>query len=638
MNSKRFVSVAVGLVVIAGASGWAGASRIKSPAQVAAETAAPKASLITVPVQKLTLSADVITRGTVRHRAPLAVNLASSAWKPAAGGVVTLAPEKGAQLDEGKAALAVGGRPVFVLVGAVPAFRDLTIGTSGEDVRQLEEALKRLGFDPGPVDGVYDAATSTAVAAWYSKQGWIPFGPTDQQRQALASAKDNAAKAQQSRVQADLSVAQAKLQLDADRISMAATSATAAARVLTTAAAVVTVRRNVDAAKSTAEHDLAAANADLANKTSMLHADEASRASALALVQNPPTGSTPADLVVLKATYDRAVEVASVAAADVIAAQSGLQTTKVLSANAIQQAQDDVTVAEQDNANAAAEADRAHVAADRAGKRAASPPPELSLLQQSASLATQDEATAMAEFARLAGKTGVQVPADEILFFPDLPRRVDDVKVKRGDPLIADLMTVSGLALSIDGSLSSNDAKLINVGAKVVVEDLDLKIAVNGVVSVRADQPGTKGVDPQKFYIEFTPDNAPGSLVGASVKITIPVKSTAGDVLAVPLSALTVGVSGTSRVEVVTGATTHFVEVTPGLAAQGLVEVTAKNGALQAGDNVVVGRGKEAPVVAAPGQTTNPPAGPDTTPSTPSTPGGSATSGAPSSSTSVAGG
>ena len=194
-----------------------------------------------------------------------------------------------------------------------------------------------------------------------------------------------------------------------------------------------------------------------------------------------------------------------------------------------------------------------------------------------------------------------------MLFFPDLPRRVDDVKVKRGDPVTAELMTVSGLALSIDTSLSSNDAKLVNVGAKVAIEEPDLGIKAAGSITVRSEQPGTNAVEPQKFYVEVTPDNAPDSLVGASVKLTIPVKSTAGDVLAVPLSALAVGASGASRVEVVAGATTRFVDVVAGLVAHGLVEVTASAGGLAEGDNVVVGRSNERQVLPASGQSTNPP-------------------------------
>ena len=69
---------------------------------------------------------------------------------------------------------------------------------------------------------------------------------------------------------------------------------------------------------------------------------------------------------------------------------------------------------------------------------------------------------------------------------------------------------------------------------------------------------------------------------------------------------------GTARLEIVAGATTRFVDVVPGLAAQGLVEVTAASGGLAEDDNVVVGRGSEQPVPPAGALATNPPAPPTT--------------------------
>ncbi|MGB7861422.1 MAG: peptidoglycan-binding protein [Acidimicrobiia bacterium] len=52
---------------------------------------------------------------------------------------------------------------------------------SGSDVRQLEDALIQLGYDPGTVDGVYDTATASAVSLWTDDkgmvpQGWLPLG------------------------------------------------------------------------------------------------------------------------------------------------------------------------------------------------------------------------------------------------------------------------------------------------------------------------------------------------------------------------------------------------------------------------------------------------------------------------------
>ncbi len=631
MRPRRLIAIVVMIAVGGGALGWLGASRIKSPAELAAQTAPPAASLITVPVQRLTLSADVITRGTVRHRAPTKVNLASSALKPSTSGLVTLAPQMGATLDEGKVAMAVGERPVFVLQGAVPAFRDLTLGTAGDDVRQLEDGLKRLGFDPGPTDGLYDVGTATAVTAWYEKSGWTAFSPTEQQRQALATSRDAATKAQQAQYQAALLAVQTRSQLEAERSTAAGVLAAAQTKAPNADDAAAIARRTMEGTTSTVERDIAAANAELATKTATFHTAEAAKVDAQALVRSPPTAAAPAELAALQAALTKATEAVTVAAADVAAAQSNLASVKVNSSAATKRAADEAAIAERDAAAATDDLARARTGAQRATNRAEAESPELSLLTQAADSAAADAAVAMADYQSLVARTGTQIPADELLFLSDLPRRVDDVKVKRGDPATAELMTVSGLALSIDAALSSNDAKLVATGAKVNIEEPDLAITATGIVSVRSEQPGTNGVDPQKFYLEVTPDNAPASLVGASVKLTIPVKSTNGEVLAIPLSALTIGASGTSRVEIVSGATTRFVDVVPGLVAQGLVEVTAPAGDLAIGDNAVVGRGNEQPVVPAGDPSKNPPApgttAVDTSTSKPSSTSGPSTSG-----------
>jgi peptidoglycan hydrolase-like protein with peptidoglycan-binding domain len=44
-------------------------------------------------------------------------------------------------------------------------------GSTGTAVRQLQEALKELGRDPGPVDGDFGAATEAAVRAFQQQHG-----------------------------------------------------------------------------------------------------------------------------------------------------------------------------------------------------------------------------------------------------------------------------------------------------------------------------------------------------------------------------------------------------------------------------------------------------------------------------------
>lgn len=79
-------------------------------------------------------------------------------------------------------------------------------------------------------------------------------------------------------------------------------------------------------------------------------------------------------------------------------------------------------------------------------------------------------------------------------------------------------------------------------------------------------------------------------LQGTNVRVSVPVSSTGGDVLSVPLAALTAGPGGESRVEVMgEDGTSELVQVSTGLAAGGYVEITGSERALQAGDLVVIG-------------------------------------------------
>jgi hypothetical protein len=205
--------------------------------------------------------------------------------------------------------------------------------------------------------------------------------------------------------------------------------------------------------------------------------------------------------------------------------------------------------------------------------------------------ASADEAhRTQAEVQRLATRSKVQVPANEILFFGSLPLRVDAVTARRGGAVSGSVMSVTSSDLVVDSSLSVSDAKLVRLGAPVVIEDQDLGIKARGTVSQKSDTPGTNKVDPGRFYFAVAPGAGVRALVGASVKLTIAVKSTKGAVLAVPASALSVGGDGESRVQVRRAGRTQLVKVVPGLAAGGLVEVRPAAGErLSDGELVVVG-------------------------------------------------
>ena len=153
----------------------------------------------------------------------------------------------------------MSGRPVLVLEGALPSYRDLGPGTVGADVQLLEDGLVRLGFDPGPADGRYDDQTQLAVASWYESAGFAPFGPTDEQLQALRTAQ-----ADQSGAQTDLLTARESLSTARGTLTLAQQQAQAARSAMDGAPAAEA------AAQATAAQERTAAQADVAAKANDL--------------------------------------------------------------------------------------------------------------------------------------------------------------------------------------------------------------------------------------------------------------------------------------------------------------------------------------------------------------------------------
>jgi len=186
------------------------------------------------------------------------------------------------------------------------------------------------------------------------------------------------------------------------------------------------------------------------------------------------------------------------------------------------------------------------------------------------------------------------LPAGEVLYLTQLPRRVDEVKVERGDILDGAAMSVSGAKLELSGSVSAADAKLLEVGKDAFFELPDGNQHRAVIATIEAADKGDRST------IGFTPDPLTAEqteqLKGSNVKLTIAVGSSDGDVLSVPLAALTAGPGGEARVEVVEGdprdkaqAKTRLVVVRTGLAAAGYVEVAPVAGSLVKDDLVVVG-------------------------------------------------
>ena len=496
MARNRLTTIIFVLILVIGVAfiSWLAGSRIQSPAEAAARTAPPAPSPILVPVEERVLSTMIVTRGTARFGLPQSLSIVPSALTTGPD-IFTLVPAPATQIHEGDRVFAVSGRPVIVLQGNTPVYRDFVLGIQGDDVRQIEAALARLGFDPGPIDGVFDAQTSSAVDEWYTASGWQSFGPTANQLAQLRTLEQQLSAAENARALADDVLGAAPLAVDAARAAAESANQAATSEVAALEADPALAAASAQAERDLAQHRLAAARA----------------------------------------------------AADQIALSGA------------------VTV-------------QAAVDAQRQAEREAALAAKV-VVQVSTEL----------EVARAA--VGVQIPASEIIFIPTLPARVESVNVMVGDTVRGPVMTVTNNQVSIDSSLPLDEAPLVKPGMAVVIDEPELGIRASGIVDRVASTPGTNGADGFHVYFEIqvVESETELELQGFSLRLTIPVQSTAGAVTAVPVSALSLAADGTTRVQVEVGGDLEYIVVEPGLSAQGYVEVTAVDGSLLPGQLVLVG-------------------------------------------------
>lgn len=601
MKRNRVLALALAGVVGSGVVGWVAGTRVQSSNEAAAAADPPDASAVTAAVKKQALSSNIVTRGTAKFGEPSKVSLAAGSG---GAGLVTKAPEAGLELDEGTPFMEVNGLPVFALEGGRPMYRDLGPGDSGEDVRQLEEALARLGFDPGAIDGVYDGATASAIDRWFAAAGYTAEGPTDAERSELRSAATAVDQAQSALANAkrqlnegtkpptelDMLQAESEVRQAQDALAGAKLKATDGVRE---AEREVTAKYNaVQAAKDKAIADEKQAQRNVDDKYA---AAQLARANLSELrsggSSSKGTGGGASAAAILQA--EQAVKRADQELAD---AREARDKQPAESAKAVADAESALSDARAALPRAKSDGETAIRNAETALSVSTLKLTNLREPKTSESLnaAVRDAETALAKAQTALAETqsviGVKVRATSIVFFPSLPLRIDSVKVARGDAASGEVMTVSGANLVVDGSVTIADAKLLSVGMEVQIDAPDLAISLKGRISRVSEKPGTDGVDNQHVYIEIEPIDPPANFRDAAVKLTIPVKSTAGDVLVVPVAAISSNADGSARVEVADeNGQRRELKVTPGLSAQGLVEVTPLDGELRAGDRVVVG-------------------------------------------------
>lgn len=166
---RRLVLGAAVLLVAAGGAVVATnpfGGRPKAPTLVGGNTALAA-------VRQGQLSSQVSQSGTLSH----------SAWADGtpytvinqASGIYTRLPSSGDQIDCGKTLAQVGGNPVVLLCGTTPAYRTISEGDSGKDVRELNNNLVQLGYadraDLDPTSDDFTWATTNALEKLQDKLG-----------------------------------------------------------------------------------------------------------------------------------------------------------------------------------------------------------------------------------------------------------------------------------------------------------------------------------------------------------------------------------------------------------------------------------------------------------------------------------
>jgi multidrug efflux pump subunit AcrA (membrane-fusion protein) len=585
---RNMALMVVGASVLSAAIGIVVGRSIQSPADAAADAAAPTPSRITVPVERRALTARLISNGEVQFNEPTPLRLAGAVG--ASGGatqVVTQIPELNRELAEGDVALEVSGRPVFVFEGALPTYRSFEPGTRGPDVLQLEAALERLGVFEGEPDDLYDDATESALDRLYENAGYASEGPSTEQRTQLRAAEKSVqdATAALARARKDLADG-GKPVSGADLLR--AQQALQQARDAVPAAEAAATRRNTEAA--------AAVTAATATRDQVkVQRDAAKTILDAALVPgaiNPETGIefTAAEIAALRDVLAQRERELVDAESSLRRAVSERDATALDAQKAIDDAKAALTLAQLTYNETVA-------------------PKDTTQLREAVRLAEAALLTAQGELLTVQAQVGTKMPSGEMIFLPSLPTTITQVSAEAGKAPGDPVATVSGTTTLIQARISAADADLVQVPTPVDIELRDVDIVTTGrLIEIERqtgggddDGGGNDGGggndDEGRLVIIVEPDD-PALLsqwVGFPARISITVSSTDGDVLAVPVAALSVGPDGDPRVEVERSSddgpdATEFVEVTVGLTAQGYAEISPVGGAtLAEGDRVVVG-------------------------------------------------
>ncbi|MFT3875919.1 MAG: hypothetical protein QM708_05800 [Propioniciclava sp.] len=209
--------------------------------------------------------------------------------------------------------------------------------------------------------------------------------------------------------------------------------------------------------------------------------------------------------------------------------------------------------------------------------------------------AEQALARAQEDHAALVASTGVSVPFCEVVFLPTMPVRVVQVRdttaagqaAEGADPgagASEAWVRVASGELRLLAEVSTAETALISAGAQV-------RFRTDAQTSERTGTVTAVSAAEGRARVEIAPEEAfDAAEQGQGMRVAIEVGATEGEVLVVPLAAVSGSANGLARVQRRGPNGRTDIEVRAGLVADGYVEIAPVDpGTLDAGDEVVVG-------------------------------------------------
>ncbi len=156
--------LAAGAVVAAAIGFGGGSTEAHRPVTVPSKT---------VPVTRADLADYVDVQGVLGYGPAVTVEAKGT------GGTITAVAGLGNTVRRGQPLYTVDDQPVTLLYGDLPAYRELSTGVAGGDVRQLEDSLRALGYRGFTVDNEYTGSTAAAVSRWQTALGLPATGKVE---------------------------------------------------------------------------------------------------------------------------------------------------------------------------------------------------------------------------------------------------------------------------------------------------------------------------------------------------------------------------------------------------------------------------------------------------------------------------